>query len=144
PGDGIVRCLDTPYGRLSAVICYDADFPRLVGQAGTLAADILLVPAGDWRGIDPLHTRMACFRAIEQGVNVVRPTNDGLSVACDYRGNVLAAADYFETPDHSMIAQVPIQGVQTLYGRVGDWLPGLCAGLLAALSLAAIRSRSRP
>jgi apolipoprotein N-acyltransferase len=141
-GDGCVRCLDTPHGRLSAVICLDADFPRLVGQAGSLAADILLVPAGDWRGIDPLHTRMASFRAIEQGINLVRPTNDGLSLACDWRGNVLAVADYFETHDHSMIAQVPVKGTQTLYARLGDWLPWLCAGLLAASSLAAVRRRA--
>jgi apolipoprotein N-acyltransferase len=143
-GDGFVRCLDTPHGRIGAVICYDADFPRLVGQAGALAADILLVPAGDWRGIDPLHTRMATFRAIEQGVSLIRPTNDGLSIACDYRGNVLAAADYFETPDHSMIAQVPVQGAPTFYGRLGDWLPCLCAGLLALLSFTVVRARVRP
>ena len=94
------------------------------------------------RGIDPLHTRMASFRAIEQGINLVRPTNDGLSLACDWRGNVLAVADYFETHDHSMIAQVPVKGTQTLYARLGDWLPWLCAGLLAASSLAAVRRRA--
>jgi apolipoprotein N-acyltransferase len=30
--DGKLRGLDTPYGRLSSVICFDADFPQLLGQ----------------------------------------------------------------------------------------------------------------
>jgi hypothetical protein len=61
-------------------------------------------------------------------------------MACDYRGNVLAAADYFETPDHSF----PVKGVRTFYGWLGDWLPGLCAGMLAVPGLAAVRARVSP
>src|SRR5204863_1184039 len=33
-GNGKLRALDTPYGRLSSVICFDADFPQLLAQAG--------------------------------------------------------------------------------------------------------------
>ena len=34
PGPGIVPTVDTPYGRLATVICFDAGFPDLVRQAG--------------------------------------------------------------------------------------------------------------
>ena len=57
-GDGKVPVHDTPFGRVAAVICFDMDFPTLIRQAGNAAADILLVPARDWKAIDPMHTRM--------------------------------------------------------------------------------------
>src|SRR5215207_6256743 len=48
PGPGIVPTVDTPYGRLATVICFDASFPPLVRQAGRAGVDILLVPSSDW------------------------------------------------------------------------------------------------
>ena len=77
--DRRLRQLDTAYGKLSAAICYDTDFPRLMAQAGVQQADLVLSPAGDWRAIDPRHTEIASFRAIEQGFNLVRQSNGGLS-----------------------------------------------------------------
>ncbi len=130
PGDGVLPSLDTPYGRLSAVICYDADFPRLLAQAGATATDILLIPAGDWPAIDPLHTRMASFRALEQGVNLVRHTSDGLSAAYDYQGHVLSAMDHYQASDPVMIAQVPTRGTRTIYSRIGDLFAWTCLALL--------------
>jgi apolipoprotein N-acyltransferase len=93
-GNGKMRVLDTPYGRISAAICFDADFPRLIAQAGRSKTDILLVPSNDWKAIDPWHTRMASFRAIEQGFNLVRHTSPGLSAAFDYEGHELASMDH--------------------------------------------------
>ena len=142
-GDGRLRMLDTPLGRLTAAICYDADFPRLLGQAGALHADILLDPADDWEAIDPLHTRMASFRAIEQGVNLIRQTANGRSAAYDYEGHVLGEEDYFGAPDHTMIAQVPVHGARTIYTRIGDVVAWLCVATLAWLAVRATVARPR-
>ena len=49
PHDGKLRQIVSPYGRLSAAICYDMDFPRLLAQAGALGADLVLSPAHDGR-----------------------------------------------------------------------------------------------
>jgi apolipoprotein N-acyltransferase len=141
PGDGHVPTVDTPHGRLGAVICYDADFPRLPARAGAAGADVLLVPSSDWRAIDPLHTRMASFRAIEQGLNLVRQTSDGLSAACDYQGKVLAAMDHYQAADHVMVAQVPTRGVRTVYSWAGDWFACLCLATLGVLAARALRRR---
>ena len=59
--DGKLRFLDTHYGRISAAICYDMDFPRLIAQAGRHRTDILLSPASDWRAIDPVTRRLRAF-----------------------------------------------------------------------------------
>lgn len=132
-GDGKLRVLDTPHGRLSASICFDADFPRLLAQAGRNRADILLDPSNDWKEIDPWHTRMASFRAIEQGFNMVRHTSHGLSAAFDYEGHQLASMDHFVTQDRCLVSHVPIRGTRTLYSICGDWFGWLCAGSLAIL-----------
>jgi apolipoprotein N-acyltransferase len=139
--DGKLRGLETPYGRLSAVICFDADFPRLLAQAGALQADILLDPSNDWRAIDPWHTQMAGFRAIEQGVNLIRHTSGGLSAAYDYQGRRLAAMDQYAATDHSLVAQAPMRGARTVYARLGDWFAWTCVAALAALAGKGLRRR---
>jgi apolipoprotein N-acyltransferase len=141
-GDGRLRWLDSPFGRLTTAICYDADFPALVAQAGVARGDILLDPADDWQAIDPLHTRMASFRAIEQGVNLVRQTSNGRSAAYDYEGRVLAEADDFRARDRSMVAQVPIRGVRTVYSMIGDVFAWVCLLGLVVLAAGAVGRKS--
>ena len=119
--DGIIRYVDTPYGRISAAICFDMDFPTLLRQAARQDVDIVLVPAFDSEGIKPYHTQVGLFRAVDGGFSIVRQVNTGTSMAVDYQGNVLAYQDYFRTADRTMLADVPTQGVKTVYGVLGDW-----------------------
>ena len=137
--DGKLRSLDTPYGRMSSVICFDADFPQLLAQAGALGADVVLDPSNDWRAIDPWHTQMASFRAIEQGFNLVRHTSQGLAAAYDYQGHRLAAMDHYQATDQTLVAQVPTKGVRTIYSRLGDWFAWLCMVGLVGMIIASRR-----
>jgi apolipoprotein N-acyltransferase len=140
PSDGRLRVLETPFGRLSAAICFDADFPQTLRQAGLLHADIVLNPSNDWAAIDPWHTQMASLRAIEEGASVIHQASHGLSAAFDYEGNRLAAVDYFRSGGATMIAEVPIRGVRTVYARLGDWFAWLCiVGLLTLIVTALAR-----
>lgn len=134
--DGKLMWIDTPYGRDVAAICYDMDFPSLMAQAGADRADTVMSPAGDWRAIDPRHTQIASFRAIEQGFNLVRQANQGLSAAYDYEGRRLAVMDQYHAQELTMVAQIPTRGVRTLYSILGDWLAWLCLiGLIALIWL---------
>jgi apolipoprotein N-acyltransferase len=139
-GDGKLRALDTPYGRLSSIICFDGDFPQLLAQAGALRVDVMLDPSNDWRAIDPWHTQMASFRAIEQGFNLIRQTSFGLSAAYDYQGRRLAAMDHYQTTDYAMISELPTKGVRTICSRLGDWFAWLCAAGLASLIVRSLTS----
>ena len=139
--DGKLHSLDTPYGRISSVICFDADFPQLLAQAGALGADVVLDPSNDWPAIDPWHTQMASFRAIEQGFNLIRHTSQGLAAAYDYQGHRLAAMDHYQALDQTLVAQVPTKGVRTVYSRLGDWFAWLCMLGLAALVATGIRHK---
>lgn len=142
--DGRLKTLDTPYGRLSTPICYDTDFPALLMQAGRARADLVVSPANDWRAIDPRHTEIASFRAIEQGFNLVRASSGGLSAAYDYQGRRLAAVDSYHANDGTLVAELPTRGVRTLYSLFGDWLVWLSAAALAALLVMAMRTPPAP
>ncbi len=141
-GEGKLRSLDTPYGRLSSVICFDADFPQLLTQAGALGADIVLDPSNDWREVDPWHTQMASFRAIEQGVNLVRQTSQGLSAAFDYQGRRLSAMDHYYTADYALVSEVPTRGVRTVYSRLRDWFAWMCAAAFLVLVFRSVRHKA--
>ena len=140
-GDGRLRDLDTPYGRLSSIICYDGDFPQLLAQAGALRTDVMLDPSNDWPAIDPWHTQMASFRAIEQGFNLIRQTSLGLSAAFDYEGRRLAAMDHYQTTDYAMVSQVSTRGVRTIYSRLGDWFAWVCLVGLVLLTVLSLRKK---
>jgi apolipoprotein N-acyltransferase len=143
PGNAVVPFVETPYGLLANVICFDADFPALMRQAGSQDVDIMLVPSNDWQEIDPWHTQHAIFRAIENGYSLVRPTSNGLAMTVDYQGNVLAATDYFTT-QQTMIASIPAKGTWTIYAHVGDLFAWLCiAGMLFLVGFAAFASGER-
>ena len=43
-GDGRIKYIDTPYGRLAVAICFDMDFPGLIRQAGMAGVDLLFAP----------------------------------------------------------------------------------------------------
>jgi apolipoprotein N-acyltransferase len=139
--DGRLKFTETPYGRLSNVICFDADSVQLLHQAGRGRASLMLVPANDWRAIDPWHAQMAVFRAVEQGFNLVRHASKGLSVATDYQGRVRAQMDHYQTAgERQMVAEVPTAGVPTVYSRVGDLFSWLALAALAGLTGLAVRS----
>lgn len=135
PGNGRMRILETQHGRLSYAICYDTDFPNLMRQVGKLNADILLVPAGDWKEISPYHTKTTNIRSIENGFAQVRAVRGGLSSAVDAFGNYLATDDYFHDNNHLMVVDIPIKSKATFFTKVGDlssWFSLIILGLTVA------------
>ena len=73
PGDGHMPVVATTAGRMATAICFDADFPEFIRQAGQGRADLLIVPANEWKDIKNVHVQMAAFRAIENGVPLFVP-----------------------------------------------------------------------
>ena len=138
-GDGHLPLVATSDGRIAAAICYDADFPEFIRQGGRGSADMLIVPANDWAEIRTAHAQMAAFRAIENGVPLVRPASSGISAAFDAWGRVMGLADYFSPGDRTFTVQVPVGSVPTLYARIGDLFAWICVtGLAVALGVAAV------
>ncbi|MFO0583684.1 MAG: hypothetical protein U0229_15550 [Anaeromyxobacter sp.] len=74
------------YGELSQPLaaCFWLHWPR---------PRALLVPSFDWDAINPYHTHMAGFRAVEGGYPVIRVAQTGLSALFDAKGRLLASRD---------------------------------------------------
>lgn len=124
-GDKVIKTITTEHGKISAIICWDGDFPSVVKQAGKLETDILFVPASDWEELVPAHAVVTIFRGIENGCSVVRQTRNGLSVMTGPRGELIAKMDHFKSNSWVMVGQVPTKKLFTLYPIIGDlfgWL----------------------
>lgn len=78
------------------------------------------MPSSDWMGIDPVHTKMAAFRVIEQGHSVLRSTRFGLSAAINPMGEMVAKMSSFDKNNRIMIAYLPAKKTATLYSIIGD------------------------
>jgi apolipoprotein N-acyltransferase len=112
--------------KITGAICYDYDFPYLAKALGRQGADIVALPSSDWRGIDPIHTKMAAFRAIEQGHSILRSTRFGLSAAITPYGEMVAQMSSFDQNDKIMLAHLPKTGVVSLYSLIGDIFVYVC------------------
>jgi apolipoprotein N-acyltransferase len=131
-GDGHLPVIATDLGRVATAICFDGDHPDLVRQVGLGGADLFVLPVNDWPEVKRIHLEMAAFRAIESGTPILRPTSFGVSAAIDPLGRVLAVADHLSGAP-TLVAEIPVGGVPTLYARVGDLFAWLCvAGTVMA------------
>jgi apolipoprotein N-acyltransferase len=136
-GDGKLLVHDTSWGRVAAVICYDADFPQLVLQAGRQAADLLIVPAADWPAVAEIHAGMSRARAVEQGVTLLRPAAAGVATLVDPLGVELERRPYDGSAVSALVADAPVGRVPTLYTSIGDALGALSALAVAGWAMAA-------
>lgn len=138
-GDGSIPVIDTPYGRIAAVICYDMDSPDFIRQLGQQGVDIVFAGSGDWKAISPWHAYVAVVRGIENGFTLVRPVRGGLLVNADQYGRITASLDYFTSQERVLSGAVPARRAPTLYPLVGDAFAvsavlGTAAAALAALA----------
>ncbi|MCB9299369.1 MAG: apolipoprotein N-acyltransferase [Lewinellaceae bacterium] len=112
--------------KMAGAICYDYDFPYIAKAFGKKEVDIVALPASDWRGIDPIHTKMAAFRAVEQGHSILRSTRFGLSAAITPYGELVAQMSSFDENDKIMLAHLPKAASVSLYSLIGDVFVYLC------------------
>jgi apolipoprotein N-acyltransferase len=85
---------------------------------------------------------MAVFRAVENGVSVVRQADKGWSLVADPYGRILADV-HWDSPDHSLFANVPTAGTSTMYARMGDVIVPISVVAFIGLALWAFISGRR-
>jgi apolipoprotein N-acyltransferase len=139
-GKSPLKVADITGTKIGAAICYDYDFPYLAKGYGELGADMVIVPSSDWRGIDPVHTEMAAFRAVEQGHSVLRSTRFGLSAAITPYGEMVSQMSSFDKNDKIMYAQLSAKGVTTLYSIIQDSFVYLSIGFLLFFMVITVRA----
>ncbi|MEO8115938.1 MAG: apolipoprotein N-acyltransferase [Phenylobacterium sp.] len=131
---------------LQPLICYEALFPGFTRQAARLEgirpAWILNVSNDAWFGVTsgPLqHLNIASYRAIEEGLPIVRSTPTGVSAVIDGYGRIQSGARLDLGALGVIDARLPPALQPTPYWRFGD-LPFWA--FLAASALAALGRRA--
>ena len=146
PGDSPVRFeLTQPHVVLSPLICFEDVFPQLAPDYVQEDSDFLLnLTNNGWFGESAAqwqHAANAVFRAIENGLPLVRCTNNGLSCWIDAVGGMHEV--YFPGSRdiyHAgfKIAEIPLRDTgrsrpETFYHRYRDWFGWSNFGLSAAV-----------
>jgi apolipoprotein N-acyltransferase len=119
------RAFETPLGRIGMEICFDSCHPEVTRREVRDGARLIAVPNHDPpapRGVfHLLHGAIMPFRAVENGVPIVRCDANGDSQMIDSAGRVLGESPLFK-PD-ILVANVALgDGRGTFYTRWGDWL----------------------
>jgi apolipoprotein N-acyltransferase len=115
-------------------ICKDMDFPGTIRADAAKGVRLIGAPAGDF-GIDRWqHARIAVMRGVENGFALVRPAHDGLLLASDAQGRLIAVKTGAPTGLTRIVADLPLGPGPTLYTRIGDAFAWLC--LVLSLSIA--------
>jgi apolipoprotein N-acyltransferase len=129
--------------RVGVSICYEAIFPDYVRLFANDGADLLVNITNDaWYGTTSApyqHFAMATFRAVENGVYLVRAANTGISGVVDPLGRIVERTPLFETA--LLVRDVPRAVIRTFYTRFGDVFAWACLAASALLTAAALRPK---
>lgn len=124
PGIGLARPL----------ICYEGIFAEEIGAVRPRV--LLLITNDAWFGANAgpqQHFALGRFRAIEQGLPLVRAANTGISGMIDGKGRVLGLLPLNQAG--ALEAPLPPALAATIYSRWGDWPVLLLLGLLGLWAL---------
>ncbi len=138
PGDGPVSFylagLDV---KTSLLICFEDVFPHVTRRAAGPDLDFLLnLTNNGWFGESSAqwqHAASAVFRAVENGLPLVRCSNNGLTCWVDARGKLHdvyfpGSKDVYQAG--FKIVEVPLGTKRkTIYTAYGDWFGWSCLGL---------------
>ena len=146
--------LTAPRARISTLICFEDVIPGLARQSARDDIDLLLNLTNDgWFGKSAAQWQQAAnavFRAVENGLPLLRCTNNGLTCWIDARGRMRdilqsESGDVYESG--FLIVRIPLppagkRGEPTFYQRHGDWFGWGCVGLaMFALALSVRKTR---
>jgi apolipoprotein N-acyltransferase len=140
PGDRPVEFeMKNPAAKMSALICFEDMFAQEAREHVGPDTDFLVNLSNDgWFGHGAEQWQQAAsgiFRAVENGVPLLRCTNDGLTCWADAQGRlrqILGVPGNVYAPGF-LIVQIPLRVPgdrgQTFYNRHGDWFAFGCCGI---------------
>lgn len=111
---------------LSGLICYEVIFPNAIINRFALRPDWIVNVTNDgWYGRTSgpyQHLEMTRFRAIEEGVPLVRAANTGVSAVFNGYGQTIGLLDLGEQSVLDVLLPAPTYHIP-LYAKWGDWIP---------------------
>lgn len=153
--DPVAFQMTQPRARLSPLICYEDVFPCESREAVDTDTDFLLnLTNNGWFGASAAqwqHAVCALFRAVENGVPLVRCTNNGLTCWMDAQGRMHdvyfpGSTDVYQAG--LKLVEVPLRSAwdknhRTIYNRYGDFFGWNCIVIVLVLIAWSFRSQRR-
>ena len=139
-GTASLQFEDAPWGRTSAAVCFDSDFPAGLRVAGSHDTALLLQTSQTWGAawFRERHAHGNALHAIENGYTLLRCGSDGIAGAFDSYGRTLAWAATGSEGSVTLTVPQP-DARRTLYAHAGGWLFGwacVACTVLAAFAAA--------
>lgn len=136
PGSGLVTLALPGLPPFSPLICYEIIFPNAVARRDDPPDWLLNITNDGWYGITSgpyQHLVATQFRAVEEGVPVVRAAGTGISAVIDPWGRATASlalgrAGFFDANLPRKIERRP------LFARLGDWSYVIIIAIVSALA----------
>ncbi|MGZ5529485.1 MAG: apolipoprotein N-acyltransferase [Limisphaerales bacterium] len=135
--------IEKPDVKTSVLICFEDMFPTEARQHVVNDTDFLVNLTNDgWFGHAAEQWQQAIggvFRAVENGVPLVRCTNDGLTCWIDSDGRIRETFRDAESKIYGegyLVTEIPVhqKHEQTVYNRYGDVFGWTCFGITALLA----------
>ncbi len=136
----LMRSRSVVFGPL---ICFESAFPDMSRNLARMGADLIVVQSATttfqstWG--PQQHGALAAVRAVESGRPVVQASIAGPSVAFDPQGRQLAWEP--TTWRGAIVVPVPLSHDNTVFDRLGDWVPLACVIALVVAGANALRRR---
>ena len=154
-GDGPVPFeIESPRAKTSVLICFEDSFPQYAREHVETDTDFLLNLTNDgWFGERSAQWQQAAnalFRAVENGLPIVRCTNNGLTCWADKFGRLrkfFAAESGDVYGPGFLIAEIPLlaeneKRAPTFYRQHGDWFGWSCVAVSLGLLVFSSRKKS--
>ena len=113
------------YPTFSGLVCYEVIFPHAVINPTQKRPNWMINVTNDgWYGKSAgpyQHLEMARFRAVEEGIPLVRDSNSGISVVFDAYGRSIGSIGLGKEGILDILLPAPARYVP-LYARWGDWI----------------------
>lgn len=117
---GTYQAFETKLGSFGLVICYDLDFTDTCRKVAGNGAQVIFAPSGDWPQIAEKHYIHSVFRAVENGVSVVKAEWAYDSVVVDPFGRIISKIVSNSPKEAVIVRDVPLGDSKTIYSRTGD------------------------
>ncbi len=136
PGSETIS-LPTGYPSFSGLVCYEVIFPKAVVNADQPRPGWLINVTNDaWYGNTSgpyQHLEIARFRAVEEGIPLVRSANSGVSAVFDAYGRTIGRIGLNQISVLDVLLPAPTR-LTSFYGKWGDWITLVL--IMGALGLA--------
>jgi apolipoprotein N-acyltransferase len=122
PTAGVYPVFDSPFGRLAALICHDANYTDVSRKLAANGSQLTSAGYREFQGFGEQAWTNVTFRAVENHNAMVLTGASYVSAIIDAKGRQIALDASYEGGPLVMVADVPMGPGTTVYTGIGDVL----------------------